>query len=50
MLPTIVYPYQTEMYRNVAKDKKANDSTIEALKLENPTIANLLIDHFDAQM
>ena len=44
----IVYPHQTEMYRDVAKDKKANDSTIEALKLENPTIANLLIDYFDA--
>ena len=44
----IVYPHQTEMYRDVAKDKTANDSTIKALKLENPTIANLLIDYFDA--
>ena len=43
----IVYPHQTEMYKDVKKDKKANDKTIEALKLENPTIANLLIDHFN---
>lgn len=44
----IVYPHQTEMYKDVTKDKKANDNTIAALKLENPTIANLLIDYFDA--
>ena len=44
----IVYPHQTEMYEDVTKDKKANDNVIAALKLENPTIANLLIDYFDA--
>ena len=44
----IVYPHQTEMYKDLNKDKKANDMTIADLKLENPTIANLLIDHFDA--
>ena len=44
----IVYPHQTEMYKDVTKDKKANDNTIAALKFENPTIANLLIDYFDA--
>ena len=44
----IVYPHQSKMYKDVTKDKKANDNTIAALKLENPTIANLLIDHFDA--
>ena len=36
------------MYKDLNKVKKANDMTIADLKLENPTIANLLIDHFDA--
>ena len=44
----IVYPHQIKMYKDLNKDKKANDKTIAALKLEDPTIANLLIDHFDA--
>ena len=44
----IVYPHQTKMYQDVGKDKRANAEAIAALKLENPTVANLLIDHFAA--
>ena len=44
----IVYPHQTKMYQDVSKDKKANAKAIAALKLENPIVANLLIDHFAA--
>jgi len=44
----IVYPLQTEMYKDVDEDTKANAEAVAALKSENPTIANLLIDHFAA--
>ena len=44
----IVYPHQSEMYKNVSKEAQANVEAVAVLKLENPTVANLLIDHFAA--
>ena len=44
----IVYPHQTEIYETINNDRTAYKKTVAALKLENPTIANLLIDSYDA--
>ena len=45
--PTIiVYPYQQEMYTTVDENITVDTVPIATLRLENPTIANLVIDHF----
>jgi len=46
----IVYPHHTKIYETINSDKTAYKQTIAALKMENPTIANLLIDFYNAQV
>ena len=41
----VVYPYQTQRY-NYDLLGNCNPSILEALNMEKPIIANLLVDHF----
>ena len=45
----IVYPHHTsEIYADVLEDPQSSYAAIRMLQQENPVIANVLIDHFEA--
>ena len=49
--PIITYSFPSEMYSHICSDKgfMTNSNSMATLKMENPTIANVLIDHFGLQ-
>ena len=49
--PIITYSFPSEMYNHICSDKgfMTNSNSMATLKMENPTIANVLFDHFGLQ-
>ena len=43
----IVYSFSEKRYNDLEKDPKADKAIIATLNEENPTIANVLVDHMD---
>ena len=43
----IVYPFEEIMYDDLEKDSRVDPGAVEALSMENPTLANVLMDYFE---